>query len=143
VEVRRSSGSWERPAPRPEAWERPFFEAAARGELWYQRCPACDRAQFYPRPACTACGAECEWALASGRGQVHTFTVVRQSSARGFKGDVPYVVAMIDLEEGVRMMGNVLDCETDDVAVGTPVEAVAIEFEEGLALPQWRIRAGG
>jgi uncharacterized OB-fold protein len=136
MEVVRGS-EWQRPKPGPDAFERPFFEAAARGELLYQRCPKCGHGQFYPRAVCTACGADPEWAQASGRGTVHTYTIVRQNGMPPFKDELPYVVAMVELPEGVRMMGNVTDC-ADEVGVGTALEAYAVEFEPGLALPFWR-----
>ena len=129
---------WKRALPDPDASERPFFEAAARGELRYQRCPACSHAQFYPRAVCTACGADPAWATASGRGTIHTFTVVRQNFMPPFKDELPYVVAMVELAEGVRMMGNVTGCAPEDVHVGMAVEAYAVECEEGLAVPFWR-----
>ena len=103
-----------------------------------QRCPKCGHVQFYPRAVCTACGADPEWAQASGRGSVHTYTVVRQNGMPPFKEELPYVVAMVELPEGVRMMGNVTDCAVDEVGVGTKLEAYAVEFEPGLALPFWR-----
>lgn len=130
---------WKRPKPAPDAFERPFFEAAARGELLYQRCAPCGHAQFYPRAVCTACGADPEWAQASGRGAVHTYTVVRQNGMPPFRDELPYVVAIVELPEGVRMMGNLTGCAVDEVAVGAPVEAYAVEFEPGLAVPFWRL----
>jgi len=129
---------WERSIPDPDRSQRRFFEAAARGELVYQRCPACDHAQFYPRAVCTACGADPEWATASGRGSVHTFTIVRQNFMKPFADELPYVVAMIELEEGVRMMTNVTGCAPEDVHIGLAVEAYAVECEEGIAVPFWR-----
>lgn len=129
---------WQRPLPAPDRTQRPFYEAAARGELRYQRCPACDHAQFYPRAACTACGGDPEWAIASGRGTVHTFTVVRQNFMAPFADELPYVVAMVELEEGVRMMTNVTDCAPEEVRIGLVVEAYAVECEDGLAVPFWR-----
>jgi hypothetical protein len=137
VEVIRAQ-EWTRPKPEPDAFERPFFEAAARGELLYQRCPKCRHAQFYPRAVCTSCGADPEWATASGRGAVHTYTVVRQNGMPPFKDELPYVVAMVELPEGVRMMGNVTGCDADEVSVGAKLEAYAVEFAPGLALPFWR-----
>jgi uncharacterized OB-fold protein len=137
MEVIRGS-EWRRVLPDPDGTERPFFEAAARGELRYQRCPACGHVQFYPRPVCTACGADPEWATASGRGTVHTFTVVRQNFMPPFKDELPYVVAMIALEEGVRMMGNVTGCAPAQVRIGMAVEAYAVECEPGLGVPFWR-----
>jgi len=129
---------WVKPLPAPDEVSGPFYEAAARGELRYQQCPECSHRQFYPRAVCTACGAEPRWETASGRGTVHTFTVIRQNFAKGFRDELPYVVAMIELEEGVKMMGSVTDCSPDDVSIGMAVEAYALEVEEGLALPFWR-----
>jgi uncharacterized OB-fold protein len=132
---------WERPQLAPGALDREFFEAAARGTLLYQRCPACDHRQFYPRLLCTACGGEVGWATASGRGVVHTFTIVRQHGGRPFKDELPYAVAMIDLEEGVRMLGTVTGCPVEQVRIGMPVEAYAVECADGLAVPFWRAAA--
>jgi uncharacterized OB-fold protein len=100
---------WVKPLPAPDGVSAPFWKAAAEGRLLIQRCPACGHRQFYPRALCTACGADPEWMEASGRGTVHTFTIVRQHGQRGFKEELPYVVAIIELEEGPRMMGNVGD----------------------------------
>ncbi|HBZ72180.1 MAG TPA: hypothetical protein DEP35_21590 [Deltaproteobacteria bacterium] len=130
--------SWGRPELAPGPLDHAFFEAAARGELWYQRCPACGHAQFYPRALCTACGGNPVWATASGRGVVHSFTIVRQNGQPPFKDELPYAVAMIELEEGVRMMGNVTDCPVESVRIGMSVEAYAVECGDGLAVPFWR-----
>jgi len=130
--------AWDRAELAPGRLDRAFFEAAARGDLVYQRCPACGHAQFYPRALCTACGADPAWATASGRGVVHTFTIVRQNGQAPFQDELPYAVAMIELEEGVRMMGNVTGCAAEAVRIGMPVEAYAVECAEGLAVPFWR-----
>lgn len=131
-------GSWDRPTLAPGTLDRAFFEAAARGELLYQRCPACDHVQFYPRQLCTACGGDSAWATASGRGVVHTFTIVRQNGQQPFRDEVPYAVAMVQLDEGVRMMGTVTDCPVESVHIGMPVEAYAVACGEEIAVPFWR-----
>jgi uncharacterized OB-fold protein len=129
---------WKRAALAPGALDRAFFEAAARGELRYQVCPACGHRQFYPRLLCTACGGGVEWAVASGRGVVHTFTIVRQNGQPPFRDELPYAVAIVELAEGVRMMGNVTGCPPEALRIGLPVEAYAIECGDGLAVPFWR-----
>jgi len=129
---------WNKSLPDPDATARPFYEAASRGDLLYQQCPTCEHRQFYPRAVCTACGADPEWATASGRGSVYTFTIVRQNYAKGFKDELPYAVAMVELEEGVKMLGRLTDCAVEDVRVGMKLEAYALEVEEGFALPFWR-----
>lgn len=140
MEVRKA-GEWKKPLPAPDAIEAPFYEAAARGELRYQRCPACEHAQFYPRGLCTACGATPEWAVAAGVGEIYTFTVIRQTHAAAFREEIPYAVAMIALPEGVQLMGGITDCPVDEIHVGMPVEAYSVEFAEGMALPYWRPRS--
>jgi hypothetical protein len=69
---------------------------------------------------------------------VHTFTIVRQNGQPPFEDELPYVVAMVELEEGVRMMGNVTGCAVESVRIGVPVEAYAVECGDGLAVPFWR-----
>jgi hypothetical protein len=75
------------------------------------------------------------WGQACGRGVVHTFTVVRQSTEPFFKARVPYVVAMVELEEGPRIMSNVIGCPVDEVHIGMPVIVTFIDAGEGLSLP--------
>ena len=130
--------SWKKPLPEHDPVFAPFWEAAADGRLLYQECPACGNRQFYPRALCTACGADPAWAEASGRGTVHTFTIVRQYGAPPFKDELPYVVAVIELDEGVKMIGNVTDCAVDAVFVGMAVEAYAVEAAERVGVPFWR-----
>lgn len=135
-----------RPAKDPVTTE--YWDATARGELLIQRCPACGHRQHYPRAACTQCGATPEWERASGRGTIHTFTVIRQNHSRPFRDLAPYVVAIVELEEGPRMMGNVTDCPIEDVRIGMPVEVwfdpvAPPDAEDGqadpdLAIPYWR-----
>ena len=129
---------WTRPLPAPDPVSTPYWEAAARGELLIQRCPACGNRQHYPRAVCTTCGETPEWEQASGRGTIYTFTVIRQNYARPFRDELPYVVAMVDLEEGPRLMGNVTGCEVDDVHIGMPVEMHTEVAAEGIGVPFWR-----
>ena len=128
----------DRPVPLADNVSRPYWEAAGRGELLYQECPACGHRQLYPRALCTDCGATPEWRTASGRGTVHTYTVIRQNWAEPFREMLPYVVAMVELDEGPRLMSNVTDCAPEDVAVGMPVEAWYLPFDDGVALPMFR-----
>lgn len=131
-----------RPLPEIDDVSRPFWEAAARGEVVYQECPDCGHRQLYPRALCTACGAEPAWQQASGRGTVHTFTVIRQNLAEPFRSLVPYVVAIVELEEGPRLMTNVIGCDPDQVRIGLPVEAQPLTVEDGLGIPFWRPATG-
>jgi uncharacterized protein len=119
----------------------PFFDAAREGKFLIQRCGACKEYQFYPRQVCVHCGsADVEWAEASGRGTVHTFTVIHQQGMPGWRDETPYVAAIIDLAEGPRMTSTVVECAPEDVKIGMDVEVVFVE-EGPYVLPRWKIRA--
>ncbi len=121
----------------PEGAE-PFFDAAREQTLLIQRCSECRRHQFYPRQVCISCGAaDPEWVEASGRGTVHTFAVIHQQGMPGWRQETPYVAAVIDLEEGVRMTSTVIDIDPSDVTVGLEVEVTFVD-EGSLVLPRFR-----
>ncbi len=114
----------------------PFWEGSARGELLYQHCSACGRTQFPPRRHCAHCQAgEPQWRRATGKGAVHSFTVVHRAPTAAFKDEVPYTIALIDLDEGFRMMMNVLDCPPEEVEIGSRVRIVFRPHDE-VMLPQ-------
>ena len=127
-----------RPLPAADHVSAPYWEAASEGRLLYQECPACGNRQFYPRAMCTACGSDPVWAEASGQGTVHTYTVIRQNWSEPFRSQLPYVVAMVDLEEGVRIMANLTDCDPESVRIGMAVEAYTVKVEDGLGIPFFR-----
>jgi uncharacterized protein len=132
--------NWPKPLPGVDHVSERYWAAAADGTLLIQQCPACGNRQHYPRALCTRCGAEPEWLEAAGTGTVHTFTVVRQFGMRPFRDELPYVVAMVELDEGPLVMGNVTDCDVDDVHIGMPVEAYFVKAEEHVGIPMWRAR---
>ena len=127
----------DRAYPVPDAVTTAFWEGIAEGVLRLQRCRSCRRYVFYPRAVCPHCaGGELDWVEASGSGAVHSFTIVHRAPAE-YRDDVPYVVALVDLDEGVRMMTRLVDVEPAAVVVGMPVE-VAIQGEP--RLPYFRPR---
>ena len=107
----------------PEAEE--FFAAAMRGELWVQRCRECGLHHHYPRIACPHCGSDAlEWVGASGRGTVYSFTVIRQHGIPPFNKQVPFVVALVDLDEpGARFVARMPGVGPGDAAMGMRVRA--------------------
>ena len=119
-----------------------YWAAAARGELLVQECPRCGHRQFYPRALCTGCGGDPVWLTASGRGTVHTFTSSASTGCRPFRDELPYVVAMVELDEGPLMMGNVTDCQVDDVHVGMPVEVHFVKVDDEVGVAFWRPSGG-
>ena len=130
---------WHKPLPVVDDVNREYWAAAAEGRLLIQACPHCGHRQFYPRALCTACGDTPEWLECSGRGTVHTFTVIRQMGMRPFRDELPYVVAMVELEEGPLIMGNVTGCDPDTVRIGLPVEAHFVRAADDVGVPMWRL----
>jgi hypothetical protein len=129
---------WKKPLPNADNVSAPYWKAGSEGRLLVQECPTCGNRQWYPRAVCTACGADPEWLECSGKGVVHTFTVVRQFGMKPFRDELPYVIAMVDLEEGPRVMGAVTDCDPDAVQIGMPVEVHFVEAAEDIGIPYWR-----
>lgn len=127
-----------RPLPAFDPVSRVFWEAAARGELLFQECPACGHRQFYPRALCAVCAQTPAWRQAAGSGTIHTFTVVRQHTAEPFRSWVPYPVAMIELDEGPRLMGGVINCDVEEVHIGMPVSVTFVDAGHGVTLPFWQ-----
>jgi uncharacterized protein len=118
----------------------PFWEATREGRLLVQWCTACDRGIFYPRAFCPHCGvpgSALEWRPASGRATVYSAAVEHRPEAAGamFSGGAPYCVALVDLEEGVRMMTNVVGCPPDDVRCGLAVSVTWEPLSDGRQLP--------
>ena len=118
---------------------RPYWEGLAQGELRIQRCNVCSKAVFYPRSICPHCHADqLAWIVASGKGTIYSYTVAHQGFGP-FAADVPFIVAIVELEEGVRMMSRIVDAPRERVAVGV---AVSVTFEtvgEDLTLPYFRL----
>ncbi len=114
-------GAKPRPGPPTDPELDPYFAAAAEGRLVVQRC-ANGHTQLYPRRHCIVCRQPVAWADASGFGTVYSYTVIRQSYTRAFRHLLPLVVALVDLDEGPRIMTNLVGVEPDDVVVGQRVE---------------------
>ena len=123
-----------RPLPNPQEFDTKEFWAATKEKaLKYQQCNNCDTVVFYPRRHCTGCtSTDLQWKTASGKGTVYTFSVVRQSYHPFFRNRVPYAVAWIDLDEGPRLLSNVVGVEDplNEVKIGMQVEVEWEEHEE-------------
>jgi uncharacterized OB-fold protein len=118
---------------------RPYWDAAARGVIALQRCVACGAVWHPPQPTCPECRrAEIEWFDAAGSGTIHSFTVVHHVTHPAVAQRTPYVVALVELTEGPRVICNVLDANPDDVAVGRCVTIASGLSPAGAELPQAR-----
>lgn len=128
-----------KPVPVVQPWARPFWQAAREGRLDLQHCNACDRAIHYPRIACPHCGSDdLGWRTASGRGTIYSFTVVLANAPSAFIADLPYVVAVIRLAEGVQMLSNVVQCDPATLRCDQPVEVVFERLDDEFTLPKFR-----
>lgn len=125
--------------PVPDPGTMPFWEGCKRHELLIQECESCGKRQFYPRRLCSACaGTALRWLRTSGRGTVVSWTVVRHPVSPAYADDVPYVIALIELDEGPVMMSSVVDCEIERMASGMPVEVCFEDWTDEITMPKFR-----
>lgn len=130
------------PTPEPNGDSRPYWAAAAEGRLLIRACKACGARHFMPRHLCPQCWSDqLEWVQSEGHGTVHCFSIVHRSPTPEFAAKTPYVIAMVDLDEGPRMFANIVGEAAHSAAIG---DRVAVSFEErgeGFKVPQF-CRAG-
>ncbi len=125
---------WDGPVPVPSGSNAPFWEATLDGELLYQRC-SCGTKQLYPRAVCSGCGAvDPPFESSDGLGTVHSYTVCHAPGEPGFDTRTPYVVAVVELLEGPRLLA-LLDVDADAVTVEMPVEVVFWRVSDVAAIP--------
>jgi uncharacterized protein len=131
------SGS-RKPVPDVTEESRPFWAACRQHRLLVQRCADCGSLQHYPRGVCARCwGDRLEWREGSGRGVVYSFTVTHRTQARGFKDETPYVVAYVELEEGVLVLTNIVGCPPDGVRIGMPVVVTFEDVDDAISVPRF------
>ena len=127
-----------KPEPVVAPWARPFWDAAARGVLAIQYCESCRRFIFYPRVACPHCGSDnVVWREASGRATLYSFTIVENNAPSAFLADMPFVVAVVRLEEGVQMLSNIVDCDPATVRCDMNLIVTFKRLNEAFVLPQF------
>ena len=126
-----------RPRPGSNQDTQFFWDAAAEGQLAIQRCSACGLLRHPPDPACPRCHS-LDWTTSdmSGRGILYSYTVVHHPPAPGF--DRPAIAAIVELEEGVRLISNVTGVDPATLRIGEPLEVYFVEQEEGWTAPQFR-----
>ncbi len=128
-----------KPLPHLDEENRPWWEALKRHELYLQKCRDCGAIRYYPRAQCPEClSPRTEWVRASGRGKVYTFTTTWQNQAAGFRESLPYVMAYVELDEGPKMLTNIIDCGPEQVKIGMPVEVVYEDVTAEVTLAKFR-----
>jgi uncharacterized protein len=128
-----------KPLPRPTWDSAAFWEACQQHRLELQFCTDCQRFWFPPGNRCGHCwGSAWEWRPVSGRGQVFTFTIIHRAYHPGFGDDLPYNVAVVELEEGPHLITNVVECPLDELRVGLPVSVVFDDVTAEATLPKFK-----
>ncbi len=129
----------EHPVPIPPIiWDNMgYWEGINRHELVFQRCKECGTWRHPPRPVCPKCRSfEKEWTPSTGKGAVYSWVTYQESPHPGFKA--PYSVVLLEMEEGVRLVSNMVDIKPEEISIGMPVEVVFEDIAEGLTLPKFR-----
>ena len=127
----------DKPVPKPNSDTQAYWDACAEGKLLYQACRTCATIQTYPRSHCAQCQSnDLEWHQSAGGGSVYSHTTVLRAPTPAFKDEVPYVIALVQLDEGFRLMVNILDCDPANVQIGRKVRIVYRPARDGFTLPQ-------
>ena len=129
-----------KPVPALRGEEKVYFAEAKAGRLVYQRCRACQSAIFYPRTVCPHCMSEdLEFVPSAGRGTIYSYTTLYRAGHPAFAADVPYTVVLVDLDEGVRVLADLVGSSPEDVAVGLPVDVLFDAVTDDFTVPRFRL----
>ncbi len=130
---------YNKPLPVPSLWSKPFWEGCKRHELLIQKCNDCGKRIFYPKLYCPDClSANIGWEKASGRGKIYTYPIAHSYVPTEFADTVPYVLAVIKLEEGVQMLSNIVGCQSEQVKCDMEVEVVFEDVTDEITLPKFK-----
>jgi uncharacterized OB-fold protein len=127
-----------KPRPIPSEDTGPYWAAARKHELALQCCQSCGSFRFPPSPICPECTAEGgEWTALSGRGRIFSFVVFHRAYHKSFEGDLPYAVALVELEEGPRLISNIVNIAHDQLRCDMPVKVVFEDIAPDCTLPKF------
>lgn len=130
----------EKPLPMVDEDSQPFWEATHRGDLLLKHCSACRQYHFFPRAICPHCHSDAvTWAPSKGAGSIYSFTVARRPAGPAFTDDVPYVVALVQLDEGPRIMTRIIS-SPEAVRIGMPVEVTFQAASEEISLTYFKVK---
>lgn len=131
--------TYNKPVPAIDPDSQPYWDGAKEGRLMIQRCKATGQTFLYSRQLVpSVVDSEVEWIEASGRGTIYSYTVARRPAGQPFADDVPYVIVSVELEEGARVMSNLVTADPDSVAIGQAVEVVFDAVSGDLTIPKFR-----
>jgi len=128
-----------KPLPKPNADTAPFWEGCRRQELRFQKCLQCGMVRWPPSIICPRCHAmDAEWIVASGKGVIYSYVVYHVAFHEAFQDDLPYVTAVVELEEGPRILSNIVRCAPHELRCDMPVEVVWEKVSREFTLPKFR-----
>jgi uncharacterized protein len=132
-----------KPLPPVTSLNQPYWDGLKNRELKLQRCDACGKVWYPPSPLCPGCWSRnFTWTRLSGRGRVNSWVIFHQSYFRGFDNEIPYNVAEVELDEGPRVLTNLVGVKNDEISVGMAVEIVYDDVTSEMTLAKFRPRAG-
>lgn len=130
---------YHKPLPVVNDLNRPHWAAARERKFLIQRCQDCGKLWFPPQPNCSHClGTAIEWMPVSGRGTVFSFVVYHQAWLPGYREELPYNVAIVELDEGVRLINNIVGIPNDEIRIGMPVEVTFEDVTPDVTIPRFR-----
>lgn len=128
--------AYEKPLPKINADNRTFWEECRNHVLKVQKCLDCGKLRWPPAFVCPHClEQKSQWVKMSGKGKIFTFAVYHTAFHPGFKKEVPYVVAVVELAEGPRMMSNIIGCDPDEIFCGMPVKITWTDADKQFSIP--------
>ena len=129
-----------KPIPTLRGEEKIYFEEAKAGRLVYQECRDCGASIFYLRTVCPECmSEELDVVPSAGRGTIHSYTTLHRPGHPAFADEVPYTIVLVDLDEGVRVIADLVDSDPEDIEVGAPVEVLFDAVTEDFTVPRFRL----
>ncbi|MBA7701974.1 hypothetical protein ES703_110725 [subsurface metagenome] len=130
---------YEKPLPQLNADTKPFWDGCKKHQLRFQKCRICGHVRWPPSIICPMCHSyDTEWIVADGKGKVYTFVVFHHTYHKAFENDLPYVTAIVELEEGLHILTNIVGCRTDEVKCDMPVEVTWEDISEEFSLPKFK-----
>jgi uncharacterized OB-fold protein len=134
---------YQKPLPPISSLNQPYWDGLKNREFKLQRCDACSKVWYPPSPLCPACWSRnFTWTRLSGQGRVNSWVIFHQSYFRGYDHDVPYNVAEVELDEGPRVLTNLVGIKNEEIRAGMPVEIVYDDVTSEITLAKFRPRAG-
>ena len=131
--------TYQKPLPRPNPDTKPFWDGCKNHQLRFQKCITCGHVRWPAAIICPDCHAkETDWITSAGKGKVYSFTVYHQAFHPAFENDIPYVTAIIELDEGPHLLSNIVGCAPDAVQCDMPVEVTWEDVDAEFSLPKFK-----